>query len=233
MKIRIDELECTEATQVRVKLHKDVIDHYREDLEAGAVFPEIVAFCEDGSERKIVSDGHHRVYAHVHAGREEIDVDLREGGMHEALLHALGANQDHGLRRNNADKINAVKMALKHPEISQHTQAEIGDIVGVTRETVNRISRREVLDANEGVTESQDPEDNSPDNTRPTMPEPTQAEIERGELRDAMKAIRAFPYEGADALKLELTADDVADLEYTSTWTAHAVIAYRNSKEKP
>ena len=225
--LRCEQIEATAATQVRTKLYKDVIDAYREDLQHGAKFPAIDVFCEKGAERWILADGFHRLYAHIHAEIELIEVKIHEGGMHKALLFALQANQRHGLRRTNADKVNAIRLALKDPQISQHTQAEIADIVGVTRETVNRISRRETLDERPDP-EAGEPEDNKAANKRATKPEPTQAEIERGELREAMKAIRAFPYQGADALKLELTEDDIADLEYVSTWCAHAVIAYRN-----
>ena len=228
--LRCDQIEATAATQVRTELHKDVIDGYRDDILNGAIFPPIDVWCEKGAERWILSDGFHRLYAHIHAGKDEIEVVVHEGGMHEALLHALGANSTHGIRRSNSDKVNAVKLALKDPEISQKTQQEIADLVGVTRETVNRISRRSTLDEGVDATPGT-PEDDKPENQRPTMPEPTQEEVERGELRDAMKAIRAFPYAGEDTLKLKLSASDVADLEYISTWAAAAVIVYSGRAE--
>lgn len=226
--LRCDQIEATDKTQVRTKLHNDVIDDYCDDIKAGAIMPAIDVFCENGAERWILADGFHRLYATIHAELEEILVEVHEGGMHEALMYALGANRDHGLRRGNADKRNAVRLALKDPAISQHTQAEIADICGVTRETVNRISRKQVLDTNDGVTESQAPEANSASNNRRTLPEPTQDEIERGELREAMKTIRAFPYEGSSAVKLEMDPDDVVDMEYCSGWLAHAYLACRN-----
>lgn len=231
MKIAVDELECTAATQIRVKLDKNMIDQYCEDLKAGADFPAIVAFCEKGSSRKIVSDGHHRVYAHVHAGLEEIEVDLREGGMHEALIHALGGNSEHGLRRTSADKRNAVDIALKDPQISEYSRQEIADICCVTKRTVQRIANQAAAvepGVNGSPNSTQDP---SPDDNRAAKPEPTQVEIERGELRAALGMIKAFPYEGGEALKLDLTKPDIADLEYVSTWAAHAVIAYRQGSD--
>ncbi len=229
MLLRCEQVEATAATQIRTMLHKDVIDAYAEDIKNGAKFPPIDVFCEEGAERWILSDGFHRLYSHIHAEKEHIEVEVHVGGMHEALMHALSANRTHGLRRSNADKINGVKLALKDAEISQHTQQEIADLVGVTRETVNRISRRQTLDDNDGVDGSPGkPEANKPENQRPTKPEPTQEEIERGELRVAVGMIMALPYPGEDTLKLALTPDDVANLEAVSTWTAAAVIAYRS-----
>ena len=229
-----DQIEATKATQVRVKIQKDIVDAYREDLEDGVIFPPVVVFAEKGSERYILADGFHRLFAHVHAEIKDISVSIHEGGMQEALIFALGANSGHSLRRSNSDKINAVKLALNNPEIAQMTQQEIADICRVDRKTVNRIGRKKNLDGFEDEEqEGGEPEENNDGNVRPTKPEPTQAEIERDELRQAAKAIRAFPYGGDDTAKLELTPDDIADLEYVSTWCAHAVVAYRTGEGDP
>lgn len=230
MKMFCDNIEATEATQVRAKLSKETIDQYCEEIQTGAEMPPVVVFAEDGSQRYILADGHHRLYAHIHADLKEIEVDLRVGDMHDALEFALQANRAHGLRMTNADKVKSVKMALADPELAQKTQQEIADIVGITREAVNRISRRDTLDAAKDVDgEPGEPEENTADNVRATKPEPTQEEVERGELRQAASLVKALPYGGEDASKLELTPDDVADLEYISTWCAHAVLAYRNT----
>ena len=51
--------------------------------------------------------------------------------------------------------------------------------------------------------------------------------IERDELRQALGLIKAFPYGGEDAVKLDLTKDDTADLEYVAAWCSHAVLVLR------
>jgi ParB-like chromosome segregation protein Spo0J len=229
MKLRCDDILATDATQVRVKLSKETIDQYCEEIKTGAIFPPIDVFSEENSERNILADGHHRLYAHVHAGLEEIEVTMHVGDKHEALKFALMANRSHGLRMSNADKVASVKMALADTELAQLSQREIGDICGVTREAVNRISRRDTLDIAAAVdSEPEEPEENTAENVRPTKPEPTQEEVERGEIRQAMSLIKALPYAGEDTGKLEFTPDDIADLEYSSSWCAHAVLAYRN-----
>ena len=229
-----DNIEATAATQVRTELHKDVIEQYQEDMENGALpaFPPLVVFCEQGAERYILSDGFHRLYAAINAGIKDIDVEVHVGGLHDALVFALGANAGHGLRRTRADKINAVKLALKDPELSQRTQQEIADVCRVHLNTVQRISLKPESFENtpkvDGENPSGEAEANKPTNNRPTKPEPTQEEVERGELRQAMALIKAFPYGGEDATKLHLEPDDVADLEYASAWCAHAVLVHRN-----
>lgn len=221
-------IEATQATQVRTKIHKDTVDLYQQDLENGAPFPAIIVFAEKGSARYILADGFHRLIAYVNAGREEIECEVHEGGMHEALIHALGSNNTHGLRRSNADKIHAVQMCLKDPALSQLTHQEIADVCRVHKATVQRTSVRDTTGR-----ESKDPAKPAKPNdndVRPTKPEPTQQEVEREEVRVAMRAIKVLPYAGADAVKLGFDKDDVADLEYVSTWCAHAVLAHRNGE---
>ena len=233
--LRCDLVEATQATQVRTVLDKGVIDDYCEALKNGAIFPPIDVFKEQGSGRYILADGFHRLLAHIHAEIETIDCEVHEGGMHEALLFALGANAQHGLRRSNADKRNAVMMALKDPAISALLVTEIADICRVTKRTVTRMLNKQMTDdPNENGshvgTKSQDENDSHKPTAadhRPTKKPPTQAEIERDELREACKAIRAFPYDGAAAGKLKLNKTDIANLEYVSTWCASAVLALR------
>lgn len=223
-----DNIEATSATQVRTKIHKDVVDAYQHDLECGAVMPPVIVFAEKGSARYILADGFHRLMAHINAGIEEIEVDVHEGRMHDALEYALSANRAHGLRRSNGDKINAVKMALKDPVFSQLSHQDIANLCGVHKNTVQRTSLRATLAATPKVST---PRPANGDDHRPTLPEPTQEQIEHEELRVALKAIKVFPYPGDEAVKLDLDKDDIADLEYVSSWCAHAVLAARSQSD--
>ena len=226
--LKCDSIEATQATQVRTKLHKDVIDMYQQDIERGCSMPPVTVFAEQGSARHILADGFHRLIATINAGHEEISVDIREGGMHQALEFALSANRTHGLRRTNADKINAVLLALKDPEFSKLNQGEIADLCGVSRETVNRTSVRQTTGRAGKKAKPAKPE---PTDVRPTKEPPTQADIELEEVRSALSQIKALPYDGQAAQSaLALNKDDIADLEYVSSWAAHAVLAYRNGE---
>jgi hypothetical protein len=226
--LRCDNIEATQATQVRTKLHKDVIDMYQRDIERGCVMPPLTVFAEKGSARYILADGFHRLLAHINAGLEEVEVEVHEGGMHQALEFALSANRTHGLRRTNADKINAVKLALKDPEFSKLAQGEIADLCGVSRETVNRTSVRQTTGRADKKVKPKKP---TPDDHRPTLEPPTQEQAERSELQGAMALIKALPYPGDQSVKLGLDKDDIADLEYVSSWCAHAVLAHRNGEK--
>jgi hypothetical protein len=52
-------------------------------------------------------------------------VNIYEGTQRDAILHAVGANANHGLRRTNADKIKAVLTLLKDSEWRQWSDTEI------------------------------------------------------------------------------------------------------------
>ena len=110
--ISIDEIEATSRTQVRSELDKKVIADYAEAMQAGAIFPALTVFAEKDSQRFILADGFHRLEAAKAQRLVSFQCEVQTGGIRAALSHALGANDQHGLRRTNADKRNAVELAL-------------------------------------------------------------------------------------------------------------------------
>jgi hypothetical protein len=77
------------------------------------------------------------------------------------------------------------------------------------------------------------PEEATDSDVRDTGATVSQHEIELGEVRQAAKLIKALPYDGADSVgKMALEKDDIADLEYVSTWCANAVIKFRSGTEE-
>lgn len=235
-RIRLENIEATAATQMRKRLDRGIIDQYTEDLQDGAPFPPIHVYREENSERNILADGFHRHRAFVNADRDEIGCWIYEGGMHEALIHALGSNHGHGHRRTNADKIHAVEMACKDPQISQLMQKEIADICRVSERTVRRVQNQLLSqDSSNGNDRTKSGEKEKPKvekakgNVRDSG-EVTQEQVETDELRGALKAIMVLPYDGQMAPeRLNLDLDLVADCEYVSTWLANLVIESRKT----
>jgi hypothetical protein len=236
-RIAVDNIEATAATQMRKRLDRGIIDQYTEDLQDGAGFPPIHVYREENSERNVLADGFHRHRAFVNAERAEIGCWIYEGGMHEALIHALGSNHGHGHRRSNADKIHAVEMACKDPEISQMLQKEIADICRVSERTVRRVQNRLLSEdssngANRTKSGDKKPEpETTAGNVRDTG-EVSQEQVETDELRQALKMVTVLPYPGEQAPeRLVLDPDLVADCEYVSTWLASLVITARKETE--
>lgn len=236
-RVAVNNIEATAATQVRIRIDKGMVDQYTEDFENGAAFPPLTCFREENSERIILADGFHRLRAAINAGREEIGCNIFVGGMREALMEALGSNAEHGFRRTKADKRHAVQMALKDPEISQLQQQEIAEVCRVHRNTVRKIQNEMLAeDSSNGDAHNvhdKEPEDPKPDDFRDDGKEPTQMDIDYEEVSRALNLIKGIPYDGDTAVgKLAFTPDDIADLEYVSTWCANAVLTYRTMDEE-
>lgn len=114
-----------------------VVADYAEAMTGGAEFPPIVVFFD--GEGYWPGDGFHRLAAAAQAERESILADVREGGKREALLFAVGANANHGLRRTAADKRRSVLAMLRDPEWSKWSDREIGKRCAVDHKTVAKV----------------------------------------------------------------------------------------------
>jgi len=114
---------ATEDTQVRVTLSDIIIREYAEGLTRGDVFPPIDVFFD--GEAYWLADGFHRVKATTAAGLNTIAATVHQGGKRAALLHAAGANEEHGHRRTDADRRRAVHLLLTDPEWQEWNNSEI------------------------------------------------------------------------------------------------------------
>ncbi|MPZ34872.1 MAG: hypothetical protein GEV13_28465 [Rhodospirillales bacterium] len=111
------------GTQTRAQLDLDVIEDYAAAIKDGVAFPPIVVYY-DGNDHWL-ADGFHRYRATAKADRQEIDADVRQGTRRDAILHSVGANEEHGLRRTNEDKRRAVRTLLADAEWSVWSDREI------------------------------------------------------------------------------------------------------------
>ena len=137
--MKLTEITVDSSLQGRCKLNQEVVDEYSETLREGGKLPAIKVF-RVGSSHYLV-DGWHRYFAHKKAGLADIEVSVIEGTMREATLYAVGANDDHGLRRTNDDKRKAVMMLLDDLEWSEWSDREIAKASKVSFMTVGRIRK--------------------------------------------------------------------------------------------
>lgn len=121
--IAVDSIRSDGGTQARIQLDWIAIDEYSKAMQEGAQFPPIVVF-HDGKDYWL-ADGFHRLDAAKRAGIEKIACDVRMGTVRDAILHAVGANADHGVRRTNADKRAAVMRLLEDDEWRGWSDREI------------------------------------------------------------------------------------------------------------
>lgn len=134
--LSIDNITLDERCQPRATMNPEVISEYADAMTQGADFPPLTVY-RDGS-TYFLADGFHRIAAARQAGKAHIACDVRQGTIRDAILHAVGTNSTHGMRRTNADKRRAVETLLKDPEWSQWSDYEIAGKCGVSREFVRQ-----------------------------------------------------------------------------------------------
>jgi len=111
------------GTQSRQEINQEVVAEYAEHITAGAEFPPVTAYF-DGVDYYL-ADGFHRYFAHKKAGKASINVEVTNGTLRDAVLHSVGVNALHGLRRTNADKRKAVMTLLDDLEWQDWSNGEI------------------------------------------------------------------------------------------------------------
>lgn len=135
--LKLAHIRVDGGTQPRAWLDPRIVDDYSQAMEGGAVFPPVTVY-NDGNQYWL-ADGFHRVKAARGIGRSTIDADVYQGTRRDAILHSVGANATHGLRRTNADKRRAVETLLRDDEWAKWSDSEIGRRCAVHHSTVARI----------------------------------------------------------------------------------------------
>jgi len=121
--MNLNALRIDGGTQSRQEINQEVVSDYAEQITAGAEFPLVTVFF-DGIDYYL-ADGFHRYFAHKKAGKASINANVINGTLRDAVLHSLGVNALHGLRRTNADKRKAVTTMLDDLEWQDWSNNEI------------------------------------------------------------------------------------------------------------
>lgn len=140
-KLNLNVIRIDGGTQSRVEIDTDVVADYAEAVKVGIEFPPITVY-NDGADYWL-ADGFHRFHAHKQAGKASIAAEVMTGTAREAILHSLGANGTHGLRRTNADKRKAVLTLLADPEWMEWSDRKIAEVCGVSNTFVSNLRKPE------------------------------------------------------------------------------------------
>ncbi len=124
----IEKIRTDGGVQSRERISDEYVDELAELIKAGKKLPPVDVY-NDGTDIWM-SDGFHRIHAHVKANKRTIRCDVKKGTKTDAMWASCAANQNHGLRRTNADKRYAVEMALKINY--RKSDRAIADHVGVS-----------------------------------------------------------------------------------------------------
>ncbi len=136
---KLSDLRLDGGTQPRIELNPEVIAEYVELLCNGITFPPITVYF-DGVNYWL-ADGFHRYWAAWEA-KVELEINVINGTQRDAILHSVGANATHGLRRSNQDKRKAVVTLLQDEEWSQWSDRAIARQCQVSDRLVNKIRKQ-------------------------------------------------------------------------------------------
>ncbi len=132
--LKLAQVKIDGGTQSRAQLNEAAVGEYAEAIKAGAEMPAVIVYF-DGSAHWL-ADGFHRFHAHRKAGSATIQSEVRTGTKRDAILHSVGANSDHGLRRTNEDKRRAVRTLLDDEEWAGWSDREIARACKVSNHLV-------------------------------------------------------------------------------------------------
>ena len=137
--LRLAQIRTDGCTQPRMSLNEFTVAEYQEALTEGAKMPPVTVF-HDGVDYWL-ADGFHRFFAHKNIGALDIQSEVRQGTKRDAVLHSVGANASHGLRRTNEDKRKAVTTLLEDAEWGKWSDNQIAKACGVSHPFVGQIRR--------------------------------------------------------------------------------------------
>ena len=126
-------------TQARTAINNELVDEYAAAMSDGGRFPEIECYF-DGVDYWLV-DGFHRYWAMNKLGKASATVMVFNGTLREAVLHSLGVNAGHGLRKSSDDKRKSVQTMLNDAEWCQLSDREIAKHCGCSHTLVGQLRK--------------------------------------------------------------------------------------------
>lgn len=150
--IAISAITADQSAQPRSAIEVGRVTEYTEDMDRGDKFPPLIVFYD--GKRHWLADGFHRFYAATNAGLQDVECDVRRGGLRDAVLYSCGANASHGMRRTNDDKRRAVSRLLLDAEWAKWSNAEIARRCAVDDKLVAAV--RKEIEAVTSETRSED-----------------------------------------------------------------------------
>lgn len=135
--LKLDQIRIDGGTQPRTCIDGDVVAEYAELYGAGVKLPPVTVFFDGAG--YWLADGFHRYWARKRNERDDVQADVHEGTQRDAVLFSVGANADHGLRREPGDRKKAVETLLGDAKWRQWSNCEIGRRCHVSETYVRRI----------------------------------------------------------------------------------------------
>lgn len=139
MRLKLNKIQTDKGTQIREKINHTVVSDYAQSIMEGAIFPPVDVFF-DGLDYYLV-DGFHRYFAHKQVVSPDIEVNIHNGTLREAIDFARKANPDHGLQRTQGDKRNAVMITLMDDVWNKASDRQIAKDLHVSHTLVQNVRK--------------------------------------------------------------------------------------------
>ena len=152
--LKLDQIRIDGGTQPRVLIDEQVVAEYAEHYGNGVDLKPVTVFFDGAT--YWLADGFHRYWANKAINSDYIFANVHQGTQRDAILHSLGANADHGLRRTSADKRKAVLTMLNDEKWSEWPQTQIAKACRVTPEYVSRLKNREGSTIDRSIVQTSD-----------------------------------------------------------------------------
>lgn len=134
--LSLNQINDDAELQPRVSLDLDVMREYSQAWLEKAKFPPIDVFFD--GETYWLADGFYRVRSARKANLTSIRAYVHDGGKREAMIFSVGANVEHGVRRNREDTRKAILRLLDDPQWCLWSDNEIARACKVGPTTVGR-----------------------------------------------------------------------------------------------
>jgi hypothetical protein len=141
-RVALDKIKLERATQARVKMDPNRITFLLALLEGGKDFDDLPELYFDG-QYYWPGDGFHRLHAYLKKGRALIDAWVREGSERDAMIHACGANDAHGMPRSRKDVQRAIKLLLEDSELKLLSDRRLAELARCTDKTVAAVRKEQ------------------------------------------------------------------------------------------
>lgn len=141
--LSIDLIDRDGSTQSRSAIRHETVDEYAAILKSKVEypFPPIVVFQDAKTGECFIGDGWHRFLACVASDTPNVRAEVHKGTRRDAILHAVGANAEHGIKRSNDDKRKAVGMLLSDPQWSKGSNRWIAGVAKVSEAFVRALKK--------------------------------------------------------------------------------------------
>jgi hypothetical protein len=224
--VAIKDICRDESIQPRTHIDHDLAAEYYELQKAGVDIGLPILYFD--GKKYYPGDGNHRIEGWALADKKMVRAEVRKGTRRDAILHACGANTQHGRRRSGEDKRKAVKILLeeiKDEPPKDWPNTRIADICKVAESFVRKV-KAELR----GDRELQDVPDENSHGARTMEVENNGENIDSSSIRDRLTPAQRVVYDKMTPEEREERFEQSKTDTLDGRLAAAEVIAFRVQK---